>query len=89
MTPDSVIDLFREALYIIVMMVVVIVTPGLLVGLCVSMFQAATQINEQTMSFLPRLIATLVAIMISAPWLVQTIQDFTLRLYHEMHLLIG
>lgn len=89
MTPESVIELFRQALQIIVLMVTVIVGPGLVVGLIVSMFQAATQINEQTMSFLPRLIVTLFAVIVAAPWLSQLVIDFTIRLYSEIHLLIG
>jgi len=59
MAPEVVMQLFGNALYLIVLMVSLIVGPGLVVGLLVSMFQAATQINEQTLSFLPRLLVTL------------------------------
>ena len=55
MTPEVVMDLFADAFYLTMLMVVVIVGPSLIVGLVVSMFQASTQINEQTLSFLPRL----------------------------------
>lgn len=55
MTPEVALDLFREALWLTAMIVGVLVVPSLLVGLVVAMFQAATQINEQTLSFLPRL----------------------------------
>ncbi len=58
MTPEVAMQLFGNALYLIVLMVSLIVGPGLVVGLLVSMFQAATQINEQTLSFLPRLLIT-------------------------------
>ncbi len=71
MTPDDVLDLFRDGLLLVVIMVSVIVVPSLLVGLVVSMFQAATQINEQTLSFLPRLLVMLVTLMVTGPWLVQ------------------
>jgi flagellar biosynthesis protein FliQ len=52
MTPEVAVDLFRSALWLTTMMVAVLVVPSLLVGLMVAMFQAATQINEQTLSFL-------------------------------------
>ena len=52
MTPEVALDIFREAIFIIMLMVAMMVIPSLLVGLVVSMFQAATQINEQTLSFL-------------------------------------
>lgn len=73
----SVSAVWGEAMYLIVMLVLVIILPSLLVGLIVSTFQAATQINEQTLSFLPRLITTLVAIIVAGPWIVQSMLDFT------------
>lgn len=76
----SVSVVWGEAMFLIVTMVLVIILPSLLVGLLVSTFQAATQINEQTLSFLPRLITTLGAIVIAGPWLVQSMLDFTQNL---------
>ena len=67
MTPGEVVEVFRGGLYLIVIMVGVIVTPSLVVGLIVSVFQAATQINEQTLSFLPRLLVTLLTLMLAGP----------------------
>ena len=72
MTPEVAVDIFREALWLTTMMVAVLVIPSLLVGLLVAMFQAATQINEQTLSFLPRLLVMLVTLIVAGPWLVQT-----------------
>lgn len=69
-----------EAMYLIVTLVLVIILPSLMVGLIVSTFQAATQINEQTLSFLPRLITTLFAIIIAGPWIAQSMLDFTSQL---------
>ena len=80
MTPGDVLQLFGDALFLVVLMVAVIVVPSLLVGLVVSVFQAATQINEQTLSFLPRLLATLISIMIAGPWLLTQIMEFSSRL---------
>lgn len=89
MTPEVVMDLFADALFLVVLMLVVIVGPGLLVGLVVSMFQAATQINEQTLSFLPRLLVTLASVMIAGPWLLREFMDLFNRLYTNVPNLIG
>lgn len=75
METGLVLDLFGDALWRIVLIVSVIVVPGLIVGLIVSVFQAATQINEQTLSFLPRLIVTLLAIMWAGSWIIAQLSD--------------
>ena len=89
MTPEVAVDLFRQALWLIATMVAVIVVPSLLVGLTVAVFQAATQINEQTLSFLPRLLFTFMTIIFLGPWLVRELIEFTEQLYHNIPLLIG
>ena len=76
MTPDTTVILFREALMLVVVLVAVMVLPSLVVGLVVSIFQAATQINEQTLSFLPRLITTLIALLLAGPWMLSQILEF-------------
>lgn len=75
MDPGIILDLFGQALWLIVVIVAVIVGPSLAVGLMISVFQAATQINEQTLSFLPRLIVTLLAVMWAGPWIVTKMSD--------------
>ncbi|MCG8670927.1 MAG: flagellar biosynthesis protein FliQ [Pseudomonadales bacterium] len=89
MTAEMVTDLMRSALFIAMLMVVVIIVPSLLVGLVVAMFQAATQINEQTLSFLPRLVITLMVLSIAGPWLGQMVYDFTERLILDIPTMIG
>jgi flagellar biosynthetic protein FliQ len=89
MTQEVVLELFGSAFYLTVIMVLVIVGPSLMVGLLVSTFQAATQINEQTLSFLPRLIVTLTTIMMTGPWLVQQLTDLFERLMTDIPLIIG
>jgi flagellar biosynthetic protein FliQ len=89
MTQEVVLDLFGGAFYLTVIMVLVIVGPSLIVGLIVSTFQAATQINEQTLSFLPRLIVTLATIMMTGPWLVQQLIDLFERLMIDIPNIIG
>ena len=89
MTPEVVMDLLGTAFYLTVVMVALIVGPSLAVGLLVSMFQAATQINEQTMSFLPRLLVTLFVLSLMAPWLAETVGEFTRRLISDIPFMIG
>jgi len=89
MTPEVVMDLFGNALYLCVLMVSLIVGPGLAVGLLVSIFQAATQINEQTLSFLPRLLVTLGSIMFLGGWLINEFIELFHRLFMNIPTLIG
>ncbi|QIR13994.1 flagellar biosynthesis protein FliQ [Shewanella aestuarii] len=89
MSPESLIDIFREALSVIVLMVSAIILPGLGIGLVVAVFQAATSINEQTLSFLPRLLVTLFGLMFMGHWLVQTMMDFFVEMVNLIPLVIG
>ncbi|MEB6589980.1 MULTISPECIES: flagellar biosynthesis protein FliQ [Pseudomonas] len=89
MTPEVAVDLFRDALWLTTLMVAVLVVPSLLVGLTVAMFQAATQINEQTLSFLPRLLVMLVTLIVAGPWLVQKFMEYITSLYTNIPHLIG
>lgn len=89
MSPDLVIDLFSEAMFIVIAIVSVMIVPSLLVGLVISMFQAATQINEQTLSFLPRLLVTLAMMIIAGPWIMAWVLDFTTRLMINIPGMIG
>ncbi|MBE03297.1 flagellar biosynthesis protein FliQ [Marinobacter lutaoensis] len=89
MTPETVIDILREALWLIVLLSAVIIGPGLVVGLVVSTFQAATQINEQTLSFLPRLLVTLIVIIVAGPWMLTQLLDHAHRLISSIPYLIG
>jgi len=89
MTPEVVMDIFADAFYLVILMLLVIIGPGLVVGLIVSMFQAATQINEQTLSFLPRLIITLITLMVAGPWLLTKFMDLFNRIYSSVPGLIG
>jgi flagellar biosynthetic protein FliQ len=89
MTPEVVMDLFANAFLLTVLIITVIVGPSLVVGLVISMFQAATQINEQTLSFLPRLLVTLITIMIAGSWLITKITDLFHSLATNIPNLIG
>lgn len=89
MTPEVVLDIFREALWLIVILVTLIVGPSLVVGLIVSIFQAATQINEQTLSFLPRLLVTLLVLIIAGPWILTRLIEYSQMLITNIPMVIG
>ena len=89
MTPEVAVDLFREALWLTTVLVAILVVPSLLCGLLVAMFQAATQINEQTLSFLPRLIVMLITLIVAGPWLLNVFMEYILALYTSIPTVIG
>ena len=80
MGPEIYIDMLGDALFLVIILVSAIILPSLAVGLIVAVFQAATSINEQTLSFLPRLIVTLLSLILGGHWLVQKLMDYTIRL---------
>ncbi|BEE19463.1 flagellar biosynthesis protein FliQ [Aeromonas enteropelogenes] len=84
MTAEQSVALVGGAVNLVVTMVSVLIVPGLIVGLVVSIFQAATQIQEQTLSFLPRFIVTLMTLMFTGNWLLSQITT----LFHELFLKI-
>ena len=89
MTPEVAVDLIRDALWLTAMIVGLLVLPSLLVGLIVAMFQAATQINEQTLSFMPQLLVMLLTLIWAGPWLVRQLMEYTQDLIQNIPLLIG
>jgi flagellar biosynthesis protein FliQ len=84
MTPEMFVELFRDALWLVLMMVCAIIIPSLIIGLVVAVFQAATSINEQTLSFLPRLIVTLLTLMLFAHWMTQMLMDFFFNMIERL-----
>ncbi len=89
MTPDTVISIFSESIYVVLLMLTVLIIPGLLVGLVVSMFQAATQINESSLSFIPKLFVTFLVLVFAGPWLLKTLVNYTDSLISNIPYLIG
>ena len=89
MSAESTIDLFREGMYLAVFIVSLIVFPGIVVGLLVAMFQAATQINEMSLSFVPKLIITLAVLMAAAPYLANLMVNFTQKLFAQIPLMVA
>ena len=89
MSPEVFVEVFREALFVVMMIVAAIIVPSLIVGLMVAVFQAATSINEQTLSFLPRLMMTLLTLIIGAHWFTQIMMDFMISMIEEIPMVIG
>ncbi len=89
MTPELILTIFQQALEVILILVVIILVPALVIGLLVSMFQAATQINEMTLSFIPKLIVTLLTLMVAGPFMLSMIVEYTQKLIHDIPYLIG
>ena len=85
MDAANIADLFSEALFIVVVIVTVIIGPSLIIGLIVATFQAATQ----TLSFLPRLLVTLMVLIVTGPWIVGKVVDFTNTIIFNIPILIG
>lgn len=77
MTPDVVISLGREAIMLTLMLALPLLGLGLIVGLTVSIFQSVTSIQEMTLTFIPKIIAVLTALMIFSPWMMEKITTFT------------
>jgi flagellar biosynthetic protein FliQ len=77
MTPEFVQGFFLDAIRTSILLSAPVLLAGLVVGLLVSIFQAATQINEMTMTFIPKMLAVAVALIFSLPWMIQTMTEFT------------
>jgi len=89
MTSQSVLTLAQQALEVTVLISAPLLLTALAVGLLVSIFQAATQINEMTLSFIPKLIAMAATIAIAGPWMLKLIVNYTRELFESIPGLIG
>jgi flagellar biosynthetic protein FliQ len=89
MTPALVLDVFQHTLEIIVVLVSIILLPALAIGLVVAMFQAATSINEMTLSFIPKLLITLVTLMVAGPYMMSVMLNYITRTFTDIPYLLG
>lgn len=89
MNPQSVITLGQQALYVMLLMAAPLLLTALAVGLVVSILQAATQINEMTLSFIPKLLAIVAALVVAGPWMITFYVDFVRRLFESIPGAIG
>ncbi|GAB2877159.1 flagellar biosynthesis protein FliQ [Microvirgula curvata] len=89
MTPEMVINLVQNALFILIIVAAPILLVALGVGLLVSVFQAATQINEMTLTFIPKLLAMFLVLVLAGPWMLRTLIEYTTRLLASIPSMIG
>lgn len=89
MTPETVISLARSAIEVTLLTSAPLLLSALAVGLLISVFQAATQINEMTLSFIPKLAAVFIMLVISGPWILTLLTDFMRRLILSIPYAVG
>jgi flagellar biosynthetic protein FliQ len=89
MTPDTVVAIIRQALEVAMLAAGPLLLASLLTGLLISVFQAATQINEMTLSFIPKILVMFVVLVITGPWTLQLLVDYITRLIGSIPTLIG
>jgi flagellar biosynthetic protein FliQ len=89
MTPDTVMDLAHNALWITVLVAAPLLLVALLAGLVIGMLQAATQVHEQTLSFIPKLLLLVVTLFAAGPWMLRVMIEFTRDLYSSIPTLVG
>ena len=89
MTPDIIMTIGQRALETTIMLAAPLLVAALLVGLLVGVFQAATQINEMTLSFIPKLVGMAVTILVAGPWMLKVIVSYTRELFESIPGLIG
>jgi flagellar biosynthetic protein FliQ len=89
MTPETVVTIGRHALEMTLMLAAPLLLTALAVGLIVGIFQAATQINEMTLSFIPKLLAMAAVLAITGPWMLRTLVEYTRGLFESIPGMIG
>ncbi|MGR4869621.1 flagellar biosynthesis protein FliQ [Variovorax sp. LARHSF232] len=89
MTPESVMTLGSQAMQVTLLLGAPLLLVALVVGLVISIFQAATQINEATLSFIPKLLAVFVTLVLAGPWMLAQLLDYMRQLFSSIPQLIG
>jgi flagellar biosynthetic protein FliQ len=89
MTPELVMTIGRQAIEMTLIMSGPMLLSALVIGLVISIFQAATQINEQTLSFIPKLVGMFLALILAGPWMLQMMVDYIRRLFESIPQIIG
>lgn len=89
MTPDTVVAIIRQALEVSMLAAGPLLLASLVTGLLVSIFQAATQINEMTLTFIPKLVIMFVVLVVTGPWTLQLLVDYVVRLIGSIPTLVG
>lgn len=89
MTPESVMSMGYEAMKLSLLLAAPLLLVALITGLIISLFQAATQINEMTLSFIPKMLAVFATLVIAGPWMLDTVLDYMRNLFSSIPQLVG
>ncbi|MDQ0430682.1 flagellar biosynthesis protein FliQ [Planococcus sp. SE5232] len=89
MTPDMVIKLAEQSIFTIILISAPMLLIALAVGLLVSVFQAMTQIQEQTLAFIPKILAVFISLVVFGPWMLTLLLDYTRDLFQQLPRIIG
>ena len=89
MTPEDVVDLGRQAMTLAVLLSAPLLLSALAAGILIGMFQAATQIQDMTLSFIPKLVVFVIALGISGPWMLRLALDFTQSIFESIPAMVG
>ena len=87
MTPETVTTMMAEAIKITLLVSAPMLIIGLLVGLAISVFSAVTQIQEMTLTFVPKIVAVFMALLITMPWLIEKLTTYTINLFNSIPML--
>ena len=89
MNPETVMTMGRDAMQVTLMVAAPLLLVALVIGLLVSIFQAATQINESTLSFIPKLVGIFVALVVAGPWMLSVMTDYMRQIFTGIPGMIG
>ena len=89
MTTEMILRIAQESVYTILIVIAPVVGVALVVGLLVSIFQATTQIQEQTLAFVPKIVAVFLSILFFGPWMLRHVVDFTQNLLENLSKFVG
>jgi flagellar biosynthetic protein FliQ len=89
MSPETVMDLGQHALIVTILVAAPLLLVALAAGLVIGLLQAATQINEMTLSFIPKLLALVITLFLAGPWMLRVLIDYTRDLYDQIPGVIG
>ncbi|MBO9515988.1 MAG: flagellar biosynthesis protein FliQ [Variovorax sp.] len=89
MTPETVMTMGSQAIQVSLMLAAPLLLVALIIGLVISIFQAATQINEATLSFIPKLVAVFLSLVVAGPWMLEKMLDYIRALFTSIPQLVG
>ncbi|MEI2783662.1 MAG: flagellar biosynthesis protein FliQ [Candidatus Competibacter sp.] len=89
MTPETIMTLGQRALEMATLLSAPLLLSALVIGVLISLFQAATQINEMTLSFVPKLLVLVLVLLLAGPWMLELLVEFTRKLFQDIPNLIG